>query len=110
MASTLTAARYFYSVGQIVAPERIVLVNSFSDEQGGLTHHPMSPTWPLEMLSTSTFTEQEGKTTIALSWFPLNATEAERKTFDANRDGMRAGWMGTFDQLTEYLATTGGSR
>src|SRR2546423_1599106 len=51
---------------EIVAPERIVLVNSFSDEQGGLTRHPFSPTWPLEMLSTTTFTEQAGKTTMTL--------------------------------------------
>src|SRR5467141_4449519 len=30
---------------EIVAPERIVFINSFSDENGGLTRHPMSPTW-----------------------------------------------------------------
>ena len=28
---------------EIAAPERIVFVNSFSDEKGGLTRHPMSP-------------------------------------------------------------------
>jgi len=89
---------------EIAAPERIVLVNSFSDEKGGLTHHPMSPTWPLEMLSTTTFTEQGGKTTITVRWAPLNATEAERKTFDTNHDGMMQGWTGTFDQLAAYLA------
>src|SRR6185369_5813416 len=33
---------------EIEAPKRIVLVNSFSDEKGGLTRPPMSPTWPLE--------------------------------------------------------------
>src|SRR5436190_428418 len=38
---------------EITAPERIVLVNSFSDERGSLTRHPMSPTWPLETLSTT---------------------------------------------------------
>ena len=27
---------------EIVAPERVVLINSFSDEQGGTTHHPMN--------------------------------------------------------------------
>jgi uncharacterized protein YndB with AHSA1/START domain len=42
---------------EIVAPERIVLVNSFSDEKGNLTRHPFSPGWPLEMLSTTTFAE-----------------------------------------------------
>ena len=42
---------------EIVAPERMVFINSFSDEAGGITRHPMSPTWPLEMLSTFTFEE-----------------------------------------------------
>ena len=36
---------------EIVAPEKIVLVNSFSDAGGGLTRHPFSPAWPLEMLT-----------------------------------------------------------
>jgi uncharacterized protein YndB with AHSA1/START domain len=89
---------------EIVAPERIVFVNSFSDEKGGLTRHPMSPTWPLEMLSTFTFVEHEGKTTLTIRWVPLNATEAERKTFEDGRKGMHQGWTGTLDQLAEYLA------
>jgi len=89
---------------EIVAPERIVLVNSFSDEKGGLTHHPFKPTWPREMLSTTAFTEQAGTTTITLEWHPLNPTDEERKTFDSSHDGMKQGWTGTFDQLAEYLA------
>jgi uncharacterized protein YndB with AHSA1/START domain len=91
---------------EIVAPERIVLVNSFSDEAGGITRHPMSATWPLEMLSTTTFTEQGGRTTLTLECAPLNATEAERKTFDGAHEGMKGGWTGTFDQLAAYLAKT----
>ena len=91
---------------EIVKPERIVFVNSFSDEKGGLTRHPMSPGWPLEMLSTITFTEQAGKTTVTVRWAPLNATEEERKTFEAGFEGMQKGWGGTFEQLGEYLAKT----
>jgi uncharacterized protein YndB with AHSA1/START domain len=90
---------------EIIAPQRIVLVNSFSDEKGNLTRHPMSPTWPREMLSTTTFAEYQGKTTITLEWTALNPTEAERKTFNTGRDGMRMGWTGTFDQLAQYLAS-----
>src|SRR5712691_9215682 len=77
---------------EIAAPERIVFVNSFSDEKGGLTRHPMSPNWPLEMLSTFTFNEDKGKTTLTIRWSPLNATEAERKTFDSGHESMRKGW------------------
>jgi uncharacterized protein YndB with AHSA1/START domain len=89
---------------EIVPGERIVLINSFSDKDGKLTRHPFSSTWPLEMLTTTTFGEENGKTTVTIRWAPLNATEEERKTFDTSHDGMRQGWTGTFDQLAEYLA------
>jgi uncharacterized protein YndB with AHSA1/START domain len=88
---------------EIIPPQRIVLVNSFSDEQGNITVHPFSPTWPREMLSTTTFAEHQGKTIITIYWQPLNANEAERNTFNTSRDGMTMGWTGTFDQLAEYL-------
>src|SRR6266496_2994918 len=59
---------------EIVLPERIVHVHSFSDENGGLTRHPFSPGWPREMLSTTTFAEQGGTTTVTTQWVPLNAS------------------------------------
>ena len=89
---------------EILAPEWILLVNSFSDEEGGITRHPLSPSWPLEMLSSFALTEQAGATAITVQWFPLNATEAEQKTFDAGHASMTQGWTGTFDQLERYLA------
>jgi uncharacterized protein YndB with AHSA1/START domain len=90
----------------IVAPERLVWVNSFSDEAGGLTRHPMNPTWPLEMLTTVTFEEQPGdKTKLTIRWQPLNANAEERKTFDAGHASMQQGWGGTLDQLAAYLAS-----
>jgi uncharacterized protein YndB with AHSA1/START domain len=88
---------------EIVAPEKIVLVNSFSDAKGGLTRHPMSPTWPLEMLATTTFADVDGKTELTIRWEPLNATEEERRTFDAGRGGMTQGWTGALNQLDAYL-------
>jgi uncharacterized protein YndB with AHSA1/START domain len=89
---------------EIAAPERIVLVNSFSDEKGGLTRHPFAPTWPLEMLSTTTLADEGGKTNITIECTPLNPTPEERKTFDSSHEGMKQGWTGTFDQLARYLA------
>jgi uncharacterized protein YndB with AHSA1/START domain len=89
---------------EIVAPSRLVLVSSFSDETGGITRHPFAPAWPLEMLSTTTFAEEGGKTRLTLEWSPLNPTAEERKMFDGAHDGMMQGWKGTFDQLTQYLA------
>jgi uncharacterized protein YndB with AHSA1/START domain len=89
---------------EIVKPERIVFVNSFSDENGGVTRHPMNPGWPLELLSTITFTEQGGKTTVTVRWLPLNASEKERNTFQAGFESMNKGWGGTLDQLATYVA------
>lgn len=89
---------------EIAAPERLVWVNSFSDEHGGLSRHPMAPTWPLEMLTTVMFDEAGGRTNVTVRWLPLNPTEEERRTFDGGHDSMRQGWTGTFDQLAEYLA------
>jgi uncharacterized protein YndB with AHSA1/START domain len=92
-----------FSYREIVAPEKIVLANSFSDEAGGVTRHPFSSSWTLEMLSTLTLTEKDGKTTATVEWTPINPTPEERQTFDSSHDGMRQGWTGTFDQLQEYL-------
>ena len=39
---------------EVVAPEKLVLISSFSDEKGGITRHPMSPNWPLASPCTST--------------------------------------------------------
>jgi uncharacterized protein YndB with AHSA1/START domain len=90
---------------EVVPPERMVLINSFSDEAGGITRHPMAPTWPLEMLSTFTFEEMPGgKTKFTVRWSAYNASEEEQKTFDAGHESMRGGWGGTMDQFAAYLA------
>jgi uncharacterized protein YndB with AHSA1/START domain len=72
----------------------------------GLARHPMAPTWPLQMLSTFTFDEVGGKTKFTVRWSPYEATEEERKTFDAGHDSMTMGWSGTMEQFAAYLATT----
>ena len=96
-------AKFVYR--EIVAPERLVWEHSFSDENGGLTRHPLSPTWPLKLLTTVTFDGPlKGQTGLTLRWSPLDATAEEQKTFDAAHDGMRGGWGGTFERLTAYLA------
>jgi uncharacterized protein YndB with AHSA1/START domain len=90
---------------EITPPERLVVITSFSDEAGGVSRHPMAPSWPLHLLSTFTFEEQPGgKTRLTVRWSPHEATEEEIKTFEAGRDSMRQGWSGTFDQLAVYLA------
>ena len=88
---------------EIVRPERIVAVTSFSDEAENVTRHPMSPTWPLKMLSTFLFAEEDGRTTLTVHWSPLDAEETERATFANAHPSMQQGWSGTLDQLAAYL-------
>lgn len=93
---------------EITPPRRLVFVVSFSDEQEGVTRHPMSQNWPLEVLNTLTLTEEDGKTTLTLRGVPVNATEVERQTFEGGFDSMRQGFGGTMDQLYDYLAKARG--
>src|SRR5581483_2821307 len=96
-------AKFVYR--DVAPPQRLVWVHSFSDENSGLTRHPLSATWPLELLTTVTFEEAAaGKTRLTLRWSPINATEEERNTFAAAHQGMQGGWTGSFEQLDAYLA------
>jgi uncharacterized protein YndB with AHSA1/START domain len=89
---------------EVVPPEKLVFVSSFSDEAGGVTRHPMAPDWPLELLSTIAFEETAGGTKVIVRWQPLDASETELAVFEAGRKSMEGGWTGTFEQLEEYLA------
>ena len=90
---------------QIVPPEKIVLINTFSNKHGNLTRHPYVADWPLEMLTTTTLAEEDGKTHLTIAWRPIDATAAEQKNFDSMHGAMTQGWNGTFDQLAAYLST-----
>jgi uncharacterized protein YndB with AHSA1/START domain len=96
-----------FTYREIVPKEKLVFVNSFSDENRGVTRHPMAPTWPLTLLTTFTFEDAPGgKTKFTVRWQTLNATKAEQQTFDSpqSRQSMTNGWGGTMDQLEAYLA------
>jgi len=93
---------------EIVAPERLVLVNIFSNKHGNPIRHPFVENWPLEMLSTATFSEIDGMTLVRIAWIPIHASLTERQAFEDAREGMQEGWSGTFEQLREYLKTITG--
>lgn len=93
---------------EIVSPDRIVFINSFSDENRGVTRHPLAPGWPLQMHSTFTFEDTPGaKTKFTVRWSPYEATPEEQAVFgsDQSRVSMTNGWGGTLDKLESYLAT-----
>lgn len=89
----------------IVKPDRYVYINSFADAKGNSTRHPMSATWPLEMLTTITLTSLGTKTQVTIEWMPMNANAEEIKTFNDAHEGMKIGWGGSLDTLEEYLKT-----
>jgi uncharacterized protein YndB with AHSA1/START domain len=93
-----------FTYREIVAPERLVFIVSFCDDRGNVKRHPMSPTWPLETLSTVTFALHAGGTKVTVQWQPHQATEEERATFEAGLGSMQQGWTGTLDQFASYLA------
>jgi uncharacterized protein YndB with AHSA1/START domain len=93
-----------FDFNEVLAPERLVFINAFSDENGGITRNPMNATWPLLVLNVFTLFEFDGKTTLTLKGGPFSATEVERITYNQNHENIRKGFVGTFEQLDEYLA------
>lgn len=89
---------------EIETPDKLVLISSFSDAQGGITRHPLAADWPLETLSITTFEAQGDKTLLTINWSPWHATEVEIRKFAESHAGMEQGWGGTFEQLTAWLA------
>lgn len=88
---------------EIQAPEKIVLMQHFSDASGGVARNPWNANWPLCTLSTTTFTEQDGGTLLTIEWDPYEASEAEQATFLEGHSSMRPGWSSVLDRLEEYL-------
>ena len=99
-------AKFVYR--DVVPLERMVFLNSFSDQAGEVKRHPIVPTWPLQTLTTIALEEEAGgKTKLTVTWAPHEATEIERQTFNASHVGLKATWSAAFDQLAAYLAKTG---
>jgi uncharacterized protein YndB with AHSA1/START domain len=89
----------------VVVPQRLVFVDSFSDEGGGTTRHPMSATWPLKILNVLTLDEVDGRTILTLKAVPIDATDEERRAFEGGFDSLQQGFKGTLDQLENHLSS-----
>ena len=95
-------ARFIFR--EIAPPERLVWLNGFSDEHGGLTRNPWVPTFPLETLNTVTLLEQDGKTLFTIIVVPFNANDEEALVFSGGINGMKMGFGASFKILADYLA------
>lgn len=81
-----------------MAPERIVLTDSFADEKGNTvpaSYYGLSPDFALESAATLVFEEYERKTRFTLRYLGIP---------DGDFDNARIGWDESFDKLAEYLA------
>ena len=89
---------------ELQAPQKLVLVQCFSDPQGGVTRNPWAAGWPMYTHSTTTLTEQDGGTLMTLVWAPHEASAEEEALFAASHDSMTQGWSGNLDVLEDYLS------
>lgn len=96
--------RFIYR--HIAAPERLIFVSSFSNEEGAITPAPFSVTWPQEILNIITLEVEGDKTLLTLRGCAINATPAAEQTFTDGFASIRRGFAGTFDQLEAYLQKT----
>lgn len=93
----------FWSKGvfkEVVAPERLVMTDSFADEKGNTvppSHYGFSEKRPQEMLIKVLFEEAEGKTKLILRHSGIEGMN------ETDVENMRQGWSESFDKLAESL-------
>lgn len=96
--------RFVYK--EIIAPERLTFVMSFSDKDCNIAPAPFfDGKWPREIWNELTLTEEGGTTRLKLTGKPMNATTEEMELYLSMIDNMQQGFSGTFAQLDEYLAS-----
>ncbi|MEG3144118.1 SRPBCC domain-containing protein [Sphingomonas sp. RT2P30] len=89
---------------EVIAPSRLVYVQSFSDDAGAITRAPFfEGRWPLEMLTIVTFELDGDGTRVTLTWRPLDAAADELANFVSNIPSMHGGWGNSFDQLAALI-------
>lgn len=112
------AGRYFYCIQapndmqkwgvqqfvEIVPKKRIVYLQSFSNMEGGLSRHPMAPSWPSYMQVTAMYEDSySGNVTYTISCVPHDSDEVGIATFDGARSAMQTGFEVSFAKLDAYL-------
>jgi uncharacterized protein YndB with AHSA1/START domain len=92
---------------EVLLSEKIVFVSGFADQDGNFVRAFFSEFYPLQVLHTWTFSEnEEGKAVLVLRALPAEGSSAEEIDFFSNRiDSLQTGYNGLFDKLETYLAT-----
>ena len=93
----------FWSTGTynvIEKPQRLQMTDSFADEKGNVvpaTYYGMAENFPLAMIVTITFAEENGGTRMILQY------EGSDALGEGDRKGMTQGWNEQFDKLEAEL-------
>ena len=94
-----------FAYQEVVEPEKVAFIQSFSDEQGHTMRAPFSANWPLEIMNIITLEDDGGKTVLTLKGGPVNASAEEQEAYNGMAPMLRQGLEGTFDQLADYLVS-----
>jgi uncharacterized protein YndB with AHSA1/START domain len=92
-----------FTYHKVESPNKLAFTSSFADEQGETIRAPFNESWPIEILNTLSFSEENGETTIEIEGLPFNATEEERAVFQSAEEAIKKGFSGTFAQLEAYI-------
>jgi uncharacterized protein YndB with AHSA1/START domain len=93
-----------FAYQEVVEPERVAYIRSFSDEQGNTVRAPFSVSWPLEIMNSISLEDDEGKTVLKLKGCPVNALAEEQEAYKGMAPKLQQDLESTFDRLADYLA------
>jgi uncharacterized protein YndB with AHSA1/START domain len=96
--------KMFYK--DFIAPAKLSYTQVYSNAKGGIEPHPMIKNFPVEIFSTLMLDEKNGRTTLKLTWKPVNASIEEITRFSDETFELSQEWGGMFEQLEEYLASS----
>lgn len=88
---------------EVNPPEKLVWHHCAVDADWNIAANPMMPDWPRILLTTVTFAEAEGQTTVRISQIPMQATDAEIACFAQMKDAMAGGWGKGYAVIDEVL-------
>ncbi|MFT5395123.1 MAG: hypothetical protein ACI85N_000304 [Gammaproteobacteria bacterium] len=94
--------KLFYK--DIIAPAKLSYTVVYSSGKGGIEPHPMIKNFPIEIFTTVMLDKENGKTTLGLSWEPLNASIEQIARFSDETFELSQEWGGTLQRLSQHLA------
>ena len=90
---------------EIVSQERLAFTTGFSNAAGEIVRAPFAANFPLRVLNDVRFSESGGRTRLAMTGTPFEASGDEKDFFRSMFPSMSQGFTGTLNQLEEYLET-----